>query len=100
MTADSGIPGQPPKHTSLVPVILLIGVGLNLVYPGEVFFQSRYLLVLCSVSACAIVLHREQKRGTANALLQDLALAFLPLVGMIPSLIWTTNHDRSQEVFL
>jgi hypothetical protein len=28
------------------------------------------------------------------------ALAFLPLVGMVPSLIWTTNQDRSQEAFL
>jgi hypothetical protein len=100
MTADSGISGQPPKHTRLVLVILLIAVGLNLVYPGEVFFQSRYLLILGSVSACAIVLHREQRRGTATGILRDLALAFLPLIGMVPSLVWTTNQDRSQEVFL
>ena len=33
-------------------------------------------------------------------MLRDAALAFLPLVGMVPSLVWTTNQDRSQEVFL
>jgi len=100
MTADSSISGQPPEHSTLVLVILLIAVGLNLLYPGEVFFQSRYLLVLGSVSACAVVLFRGHRRGAANAMLRDAALAFLPLVGMVPSLVWTTNQDRSQEVFL
>ncbi len=33
-------------------------------------------------------------------MLRQAALAFLPLAGMVPSLIWTTNHDRSQEVLL
>jgi hypothetical protein len=100
MIADSSICGQPPEHSTLVLVILLIAVGLNLLYPGEVFFQSRYLLVLGSVSACAVVLFRGYRRGAANAMLRDAALAFLPLVGMVPSLVWTTNQDRSQEVFL
>ena len=49
MTADSGISGQSPEHPRLVLVILLIAVVVNLIYPGEVFFQSRYLLVLVSV---------------------------------------------------
>ncbi len=33
-------------------------------------------------------------------MLRHAALAFLPLVAMVPSLVWTTNQDRSQEVFL
>ena len=100
MTADSGISGQPPEHTRLVLVILLIAVALNLLYPGEVFFQSRYLLVLGSVSACAVVLFREHRRGNANPMFRHAVLAFLPLVAMVPSLVWTTNQDRSQEAFL
>jgi O-antigen ligase/polysaccharide polymerase Wzy-like membrane protein len=100
MTADSGISGQLPKHTRLVLVILLIAVALNLLYPGEVFFQSRYGLVLAAVSACAVVLFQARRRGSANAMFRHAALAFLPLVGMVPSLIWTTNQDRSQEAFL
>jgi hypothetical protein len=100
MSADSGVSGQLPEHTRLVLVILLIAVVLNLLYPGEVFFQSRYLLVLGAVSACAVVLFRGHWRGAANATFRHAALAFLPLVGMVPSLIWTTNQDRSQEAFL
>ena len=100
MTADSGISGEPPGHTRLVLVILLIAVALNLLYPGEVFFQSRYLLVLGGVSACAVVLFRGHRRGAANAMFRPAALAFSPLLCMVPSLIWTTNQDRSQEVFL
>ena len=100
VTADSGISGQPPKHTSLVLVIVLAAVALNLLYPGEVFFQSRYLLVFGSVLACTVVLLRGHRRVAAKAMLRDAALAFLPLVSLVPSLVWTTNQDRSQEVFL
>ena len=100
MAADSGISGHSPEHPRLILVILLIAVSINLLYPGEVFFQSRYLLVLVCLLACAIVLYREHKRGISNAMLRHLALAFLPLAGMVPSLVWTTNQDRSQEVFL
>jgi O-Antigen ligase len=100
MAADSGISGQSPEHPRLVLVILLVAVGLNLLYPGEVFFQSRYLLVLVACLACAIVLYREHQRGISAVMLRHLALAFSPLAAMVPSLIWTTNQDRSQEVFL
>jgi len=100
MTADSGISGQPPEPTRLVLAILLVAIALNLLYPGEVFFQSRYLLVLGSVLACTVVLLRGHRRGAANAMLRDAAFAFLPLVAMAPSLVCTTNQDRSQEVFL
>jgi len=100
MAADSGISGHSPEYPRLIRVILLVAVGINLLYPGEVFFQSRYLLVLVSLLACAIVLYREHKRGISAVMLRHLALAFLPLAGMVPSLIWTTNQDRSQEVFL
>lgn len=100
MTADSGNAGQLPEPTRLVLAILLIAIALNLLYPGEVFFQSRYLLVFGSVLACTVVLLRGNRRVVANAMLRDAALAFLPLVGLVPSLVWTTNQDRSQEVFL
>ena len=101
MAADSsGITGHSPEHPRLILVILLIAVSLNLLYPGEVFFQSRYLLVLVSLLACAIVLYREHKRGLSALMLRPLALAFSPLAGLVPSLLWTTNQDRSQEVFL
>jgi hypothetical protein len=100
MTADLDISAPSPEYTRLVLVIVLMAVSLNLLYPGEVFFQSRYLLVLGAVLACAIVVYREHRRGTANAMLRPTVSAFLPLVGMVPSLIWTTNQDRSQEVFL
>ena len=100
MSADSGISGQLPEHTRLVLVILLTAVVLNLLYPGEVFFQSRYLLLLAAVSACAVVLFQGHRSGVANAMFRHAVLAFLPLVGLVPSLIWTTNQDRSQEVLL
>jgi hypothetical protein len=100
MAADSGISSHSPEHPGLIPVILLVAVSINLLYPGEVFFQSRYLLILVSLLACVIVLYREHKRGISAVMLRHLALAFLPLAGMVPSLIWTTNQDRSQEVFL
>ena len=100
MTVDSGVSQRSAEHPRLVLVILLTAVAVNLIYPGEVFFQSRYLLVLGSVSACGIVLLGGYKRGVGKAMLPQAALAFLPLAGMVPSLIWTTNHDRSQEVLL
>jgi hypothetical protein len=100
MTADPDISAPSPEYTRLVLVILLMAVSLNLLYPGEVFFQSRYLLVLGAVLACVIVVYREHRRGTANEMFRPAVLAFLPLVGMVPSLIWTTNQDRSQDVFL
>lgn len=100
MTADSGISGQLPEPTRLVLAILLVPITLNLLYPGEVFFQSRYLLVLGSVLACTVALLQGHRRGAANAMVRDAALAFLPLVSLVPSSVWTTNQDRSQEVFL
>ena len=100
MTVDSGTSVQSLEHSSLVLVILLVAVALNLLYPGEVFFQSRYLLVLCSLLACAVVLYRDHKKGISTTVLHHLALAFLPLTGMAVSSIWTTNQDRTQEVLL
>src|SRR5262245_5635098 len=100
MAADSGTSAQSFEHSGLVLVILLVAVALNLLYPGEVSFQSRYMLVLCSLLACAIVLYRDQKKSFSTAVLRDLALAFLPLTGMVVSSIWTTNQDRTQEVLL
>lgn len=100
MAADSGISGKSYAHPGVILAILLVAVGINLISPGEVFFQSRYLLILLCLLACAIVLHREHKQGISNATLHHLAFAFLPLAGMLPSLVWTTNQDRSQEVLL
>jgi O-Antigen ligase len=99
-SADFGISAESPTHSRLVLVILLLSVSSNLLYPGEVFFQSRYLFVLASVLACAIVLYRNHKLGTSSVMLRQLALVFMPLAGVAPSLIWTTNLDRSQEVLL
>jgi O-antigen ligase len=100
MATDSGISGKLPNPPGLVLVSLLVAVAINLLYPGEVFFQSRYLLILVSSLACAIVVYHEYRRGISNVTLRHLAFAFLPIASALPSLVWTTNQDRSQEVFL
>jgi len=100
MPVNSGITGQSPRHLRLVLGALFVAVSINLLYPGEVFFPSRYLFVLVSLLACAVVLYQGHKGGISVDLLRHLALAFLPLAVLLPSLIWTTNRDRSQEVFL
>ncbi|MBM3800831.1 MAG: hypothetical protein FJW26_00810 [Acidimicrobiia bacterium] len=100
MTADSDTFAESPLHTRMVLAVLLVATALNLLYPGEVFFQSRYLFVLSSVATCAIVLYRDARKGISTVMLRQLGLLSLPLASMVPSLIWTTNRDRSQEVLL
>src|SRR5262245_37816880 len=100
MAADYGIPGKPTEHPRIVLALLLLAVSLNLFYPGEVFFQSHFLFVLVALLACTLVLYQEHQRGISVGTLRHLALAFLPLASMVPSVIWTTNQIRSQEVIL
>ncbi len=87
------------RHHRIVFATILASLCANFLYPGEVFFQSKYLLIFTSIFACFIVLAEQLKSGSVTASTRVLAGPFLPILILLPSALITVNASRSQEVF-
>ncbi len=81
-------------------VLILVAVSANLIFPGEVFYQSKFLLLVFSTLACAIVFCQEASQGISRRVLKLLSEAFLPLICLLPSVFMSVNFARSQDVWL
>jgi hypothetical protein len=88
------------SYAHLAQWVLLAVVTVNLLYPGEVFFQAKYLLILVSILAAFATYYEITKTKEEECCPRELAVAFLPLVIFLPAVVWSINHSRSQEVFL
>jgi O-Antigen ligase len=79
-------------------VLILISLSANLLYPGEVFFHSKYLLIFTSILTSLIVFIREARANSISSLLRRTANAFVPLLFLTLSIFSSINSSRSQEV--
>ncbi|MFN8007206.1 MAG: O-antigen ligase family protein [Terriglobia bacterium] len=92
----------PPKKTraeSWLFLFLLLALSANLLYPGEIFFQSKYLLVsgclLAGLFASLLLLYSSTPRDALKPLIH----CFAPFLVLLPSLFTSINQQRSLEVF-
>lgn len=100
---SAAAPTSPPsvsKISNLVLFLPAVAVCSNLIYPGEVFPQSRFLLLQLSALACLIVFLRATAQGVSKGMLRDLAEAFLPLLCLLPTLLLGVSAARSQETWV
>jgi hypothetical protein len=96
----NGHPTRSRSYTHVIPWVLLSIVTVNLLYPGEVFFQAKYLLILVSILAAFATYYDMTRSEERDYRPKDLAVAFLPLVSFLPAVACSINHTRSQETFL
>jgi len=79
-------------------VLILISIAVNLAFPGEVFFQSKYLLIFTSILTSHIVFLREARANGVDRLVRRIVSAFVPLLFLALSNLSSINSSRSQEV--
>jgi hypothetical protein len=96
----SGNSAEPRSYAHVIPWVLLAVVTVNLLYPGEVFFQAKYLLILVSILAAFATYYDMTRTEESDVRSSDQAVAFLPLVSFLPAVAWSINYSRSQETFL
>ncbi|PYV90660.1 MAG: hypothetical protein DMG05_09645 [Acidobacteria bacterium] len=84
-------------HHALI-ALTLIALSANLLFPGEVFFQSKFLLIFASLFTFAITFIKECRIGNPH-LFSVITAALFPLLILIPSTFKTINGSRSEDVF-
>jgi len=85
------------RHRAVIG-LTLISLSVNLLYPGEVFYQSKFLLILASLLAFVVTFIQECRTGNPR-LFKVIALALFPLLIIAVSLLKTINVSRSEDVF-
>src|SRR5438876_1109792 len=85
-------------HDRALIALTLVSLSVNLLYPGEVFFQSKFLFIFASLFTFVITFIREHRTGNSH-LLRIIALALFPLLVIAPSIFKTINGSRSEDVF-
>jgi O-antigen ligase len=88
-----------PAHSVLAVALILLAVLCNLVYPGEVFPQSIFLLFLVSTLSCTIVILDQAGQSALPGVLRVAGETFLPVLCLLPSLFLSVNFSRSQKVW-
>jgi O-antigen ligase len=87
-------------HQQVVLGGILVSLAANLLYPGEVFFQSKFLFVIVSTLAFPTALALQQRSGNLGQIIRRIGIIFAPLLFFLPSTLTTINSSRSQDVFL
>jgi hypothetical protein len=87
------------RTSYLALAFILLSIILNLLYPGEVFPQSRFLLLAFSILSSLIVLANGTYQRLGN-LPDGILDAFLPLLIIVPSVFLSVSLFRSREVAL
>ncbi len=87
------------RHQPWVFALILLSLAANLLYPGEVFSQSKFLLTFVSFLTFLASWLNEIRIGISVTTGKIVAMAFLPLLVLIPSFLGTINGFRSQGVF-
>ena len=100
MFVDSESDNQPPvRHQHWLFALILLSLAANLLYPGEVFPQSKFLLIFVSLLTFLVSWMNELRKGISHAFGKTIAQTFLPLLVLIPSFVGSINGFRSQGVF-
>jgi tetratricopeptide (TPR) repeat protein len=99
MVADPiGNAGLDRRHQSALLALILVALSANLFYPGEIFFQSRFLLIFASLFAFLIIFITHSRSGNHRSIFRLVLLSFSPILVLALSLLHTVNTFRSQEV--
>ena len=87
------------RAQSWIFMLLLFALSANLFYPGEIFFQSKYLLISVALLAALLVCICELRSPTYDEIEKYLLISFLPFLAILPSFYSTINAHRSLELF-
>jgi O-antigen ligase len=79
---------------------ILVSVAANLLYPGEVFFQSKFLFIIVSILAFLIAFILRRRSEDSGQIIRQVGIIFVLLLFLLPSTLRTINAFRSQDVFL
>ena len=88
------------RMQSWIFVLLLFALSANLLYPGEIFFQSKYLLISVALLAALLACICELRSPTDDEIEKHLLISFLPFLAILPSFYSTINAHRSLELFV
>ena len=88
------------RSQSWIFLLILFALSSNLIYPGEIFFQSRYLLIIVALLAGLFVCIREFRSPDFYDLSKPLLICFVPFLAILPSFYSTINTHRSMEVLI
>jgi O-antigen ligase len=99
MVADSVIDsGLTTVQRRCLIVLILVSVAVNLIYPGEVFFQSKFLLMIVCILTFLVTLIAEQRSGNWRATAKLVQIVFLPFIFLIPTIFLTINRSHTSDV--
>ena len=88
------------RTQSWIFMLLLFALSANLFYPGEIFFQSKYLLISVALLAALLACICELRSPTNDDIAKNLLISFLPFLAILPSFFSTINAHRSLELFV
>jgi O-antigen ligase len=94
-----------PSTSTFAPSAVLLGgilvsLATNLVYPGEVFFQSKFLFIIVSILAFLTAFILQHRSENSGRIIRQIGIVFVLLLFLLPSTLRTINASRSQDVFL
>ncbi|MEW5977046.1 MAG: tetratricopeptide repeat protein [Acidobacteriota bacterium] len=88
-----------PRLKPFVLTALLSAVAVNGLYPGEVFYQARFVLLFAAFLGLLVVLAHSVKTGNAARATAVCRKSFVPLVAVFPAVLFSVNRWRTEEVF-
>jgi len=91
--------GPSGSSSSVLFGAILVSLAANLLYPGEVFFQSRFLFVIISILAFLITFISQYRAGDSRQTIKLVGVVFFPLLFLVLPTFKTINASRSQDVF-
>jgi O-antigen ligase len=83
-----------------ISLLLLFAISSNLIYPGEIYYQSKYFLIFIALMAGLFVCICELRSPGHYDIDHHFLICFVPLLATLPSFYSTINAHRSLEVFV
>lgn len=90
--------GLSPQNQLSLLALILAALSANLLYPGEVFFQAKYLLIFASVSSLLVVSASLLREGQLPPGFRTVFALLIPLILTAPSFWTSVNRSHSLEV--
>ena len=88
------------RHQKVLLGAILASLAANLLYPGEVFFQFKFLIIIVSILTFLAALILRGQGDNSTPAIRQIGMVFGLLLFFLPSTIRTINHARSQDVFV
>jgi len=88
------------KSQSWLFLLILVALSANIFYPGEIFFQSKYLLISVALLAGLFVSISGLRSPDLQNIAEHLIICFAPFLLILPSFYTSINSHRTMEAFL